>query len=311
MVEFAAIDHGDPTLETVGGLNVGELTELGFRYTKNLANANVVFVHASPKEVNSLKKEWAQIESDNRSGMVFLRVSSIGGHAYLKETTHDSWEDSDGNVAYVLSVYNQHLLWRRNPDGNKKNLLKSLIEISPIDAKNVYEGWLSSVSTNLTRLFYRPPYQELLSSISILCQGFLALYSTPSGEPEDVEDCDKLAVSDALSLMGWSDLLLRQKNTKIPISVIGTPEQREARRIQVGSIDSAYWRALIDTTSNMTLKETVELEWNNFSGSCTELFGAKLGPVDRLLEALIGKQELTPGVVARAYIEIYKCIARA
>lgn len=149
----------------------------------------------------------------------------------------------------------------------------------------------------------------VLSDLSILCQGFLAVHSNPRGEPEGVLEKDHKDVRDALVKMGWPELCQGNACREFLISALldcSKNGRRERNSLRSCVADQVYWEPLVTTISNLVkqcgnaIQMIHDVEWVGLPGY------ADWGPVQLILERIGDSKlsDLNPGIIARAFVQL-------
>lgn len=130
-----------------------------------------------------------------------------------------------------------------------------------------------------------------VQALSILCQGYLAVHSGPTGMPTFPRSEDGYAeVVDAFALMGWPDFMRRHAEKLAPV-----PDSNQAAVCQ-----SAWWRNGLSDDDILT---GLRGEWGGVH--------ANWDHVRILIETIQSGRLIGPAMVARAFLALAKRISTA
>lgn len=152
----------------------------------------------------------------------------------------------------------------------------------------------------------RPLTVSLLSSISILCQGYLAVHAGLGGQdvavelPEEEAE-DKSDVAEALKMMGWNALLKDAAASALLSQDLTVPERRKELQRKVRNAE--WWSGVLEISPGLSRRSvaTTKEEWQ--AGPAPK--GCRWGWAE--VEALFGSIAdglVRAGTVARAYMAV-------
>lgn len=305
MVRFCEHDLDPSEMEEVGGIPFEKLetarqhARLG--YANAWLNAHLAVMHLDPEvELPDVERVW---RSEYRLGgdFIIVRVTK-GGRSEFETEPHRAWSAQDGRFAYILHVRNHEALERDDA------VAQAVLSMTSVEAKLVFHENLSKLPKPL-QLAFRPGFPAAtLSTLSILCQGYLAMHAAPDGKPEGVSDRALRSVANALDKMGWCDLCKGGPGRELLVSELrdDNAESRNSRRQKRDDIreeDAFYWSPLADEAN---LPQVVTTEWQ------TLMSNIEARPTDEIkwLVGRIGRKEAidSPGRVAVAYIALAEAL---
>ncbi|MDD3744101.1 MAG: hypothetical protein PHX54_10810, partial [Lentimicrobiaceae bacterium] len=229
--------------------------------------------------------------------LIILRVSSIEGQEEQsqREDKEWKWPETKNTMAYILNAKNQKAL-------QDENVLAAFYSMTHDEARSVFEGKVQNIPVKLRQLFQRVNSPNILSALSILCQGYLVAHANPVGQPEEISDKEFNDVQLALDQMKWPDFCYKSKDKD---SLLGVLNNRVADRkeyqikLRNQCCQPGYWSAIKNILQersdiDVAIESLRRSEWESLPEKADWI------PVKMLLETIleISTARIDPGVVA-------------
>lgn len=229
--------------------------------------------------------------------------------------TRPGWPPQDASHEEI-SAKDRFVFYCRDVKGIlNPQVLRQLYEISRNTAQAIVQGKRSLCPQPLQSILFEQPKRIILPTFLILCQGYLAVYSS---EP-DIKSQEKNLLDEALKLMGWQELCKnKQAKELIPpfLFLNDTNEKEDESKInklrQSVSFDSEYWQVLqSEEYVNAARDEWEECvkRGNGYVSSGSDWDSSKLKKLLLAIAAASPPQKSTEiCLVAEAYLEVNNCL---
>jgi hypothetical protein len=268
----------------------------------DLLQATHAILHQNGDQLAELERTWL---GGPGIPLIILRVS-VGNKIGLQHAEHGVWAHKrQGTSAYVLCARNQEQVLEGDMDAAKR-VLGAFYAMTPAEAEAVRSERLEDCPAALRLLFGRPQTPcAVLSALSILCQGHLAVQAGQSGLVEIPDPSGEIA--QALKIMGWGEVLRSEEAKQCLDPRLTSSECAGRNQLREEVSQPAFWNVFSKDQAHPSpysarILEAALQEWKQ-AASCE----GDLTPVRELIRRIQDVGAIEPAsLVAKAYIELAK-----